>query len=576
MQIAKRLFAYAKPHSTLIFLGWLATILYGMSNAALVYMIKLIFDDVLIHNARFREVATAIIVLYTVKGIGAYFSTTLLSEAGQKSVFDLRRAVYAHILDQSFDFFAKRTTGSLMSHLTTDIERVQTAIGDIAGDLLKEGLTVIGLILVLVYHDWRLALIALVLMPAAFGPLFKMGRRLRSSNESSMRRWKDISNILQETFSGFRVVKAFGMENFEKARFEKALERLQSVTLRMTRTTAFLPPLMEAVGGVSVVVVLWYGTWAISKGQMTPGSFTSFLAGLFALYTPIKRLSKVNAALQGAFAAAERSFALLDTRGEIKDAIDAKTLAPFVNEIEFNNVSFQYDGVSGPVLSGASLKARRGEVVAIVGMSGSGKTSLLNLLPRFYNVSGGSITVDGMDIRDVTLESLRGQIGLVKQETILFNDTVRANIAYGLSGIEGSVVESAARAAFAHDFILDLPRRYDTVIGERGSRLSGGQKQRIAIARAILKDPPILILDEATSALDTESESLVQQALFNLMKGRTTLVVAHRLATVRRADRILVLDKGEIKEEGSHDELLARNGIYARLHDLQFREDPRV
>jgi subfamily B ATP-binding cassette protein MsbA len=575
-QLAQRLLTYAKPHRALIVLGWLATILYGLSNAALVYQIKPIFDDVLIQTIGFREVGIAIVTLYLIKGIGAYFSTTLLSEAGQKAVFDLRRAIYSHILDQSFDFFARRTTGSLMSHLTTDVERIQTALGEIAGDLLKEGLTVIGLVILLFYLDWRLALIALVLMPLAFTPLIRMGRRLRSSNESSMRRWKDIANILQETFSGFRVVKAFGMEAFEKARFEKALERLQGVTLRMTRTTAFLPPLMEAVGGFSVVFVLGYGRWAISQGHMTPGSFSSFLAGLFALYTPIKRLSKVNAALQGAFAAGERAFALLDTHFEIKDSPTAKPLAAFKDVVEYRNVSFQYDKASGPVLSGASLKARRGEVVAIVGMSGSGKTSLLNLLPRFYNVTAGSITVDGVDIRDVTIESLRRQIGLVKQETILFNDTVRANIAYGVTGVEGTLVESAARAAFAHDFILDLPRRYDTVIGEKGSRLSGGQKQRIAIARAILKDPPILILDEATSALDTESESLVQQALFNLMKGRTTLVVAHRLATVRRADRILVLEKGEIREEGSHDELLARNGIYARLHDLQFRADPAV
>ena len=575
-QLARRLLTYAKPHRTLIFMGWLATLLYGLSNAGLVYMIKPIFDDVLIRTVRFGEVAIAIVTLYLVKGLGAYFSTTLLSEAGQKAVLDLRRAIYSHILDQSFAFFAKRTTGALMSHLTTDVERIQTALGEIAGDLLKEGLTVVGLVLLLFYHDWRLALIALVLMPLAFTPLIQLGRRLRSSNESSMRRWKDIANILQETFSGFRVVKAFGMEAFERARFERALERLQGVTLRMTRTTAFLPPLMVGVGGLSVVVVLWYGTWAISTGEMTPGSFSSFLAGLFALYTPVKRLSKVNAALQGALAAGERAFALLDTHGEINDSPTATALAPFKDVVEYRSVSFQYDKASAAVLSGASLKARKGEVVAIVGMSGSGKTSLLNLLPRFYNVTSGSITVDGVDIRDVTIESLRRQIALVKQETILFNDTVRANIAYGLSGVEGSAVESAARAAFAHDFILDLPRRYDTVIGERGSRLSGGQKQRIAIARAILKDPPILILDEATSALDTESESLVQQALFNLMKGRTTLVVAHRLATVRRADRILVLEKGEIREEGTHDELLARNGIYARLHDLQFRADPAV
>ena len=575
-ELASRLLTYARPHRGLIFGGWLATLVYGLSNAALVYQIKPIFDDVLIAKDRFGEVGIAIVTLYVLKGLGAYFSTTLLSEAGQKAVYDLRRAVYGHILDQSFDFFANRTTGGLMSHLTTDVERIQTALGEIAGDLLKEGLTVIGLVILLFYLDWRLAVIALVLMPLALTPLIRLGRRLRSSNESSMRRWKDIANILQETFTGFRVVKAFGMEAFEKARFEKALERLQGVTLRMTRTTAFLPPLMEAVGGVSIVFVLGYGQWAIKEGDMTPGSFSSFLAGLFALYTPIKRLSKVNAAVQGALAAGERAFALLDTRFEIKDSPDAKALAPFKDVVEYHNVSFQYDKTSGPVLARASLKARRGEIVAIVGMSGSGKTSLLNLLPRFYNVTGGSITVDGVDIRDVTIESLRRQIGLVKQETLLFNDTVRANIAYGVSGVEGSQVESAARAAFAHDFILDLPRRYDTMIGEKGSRLSGGQKQRIAIARAILKDPPILILDEATSALDTESESLVQQALFNLMKGRTTLVVAHRLATVRRADRILVLERGEIREEGTHDELLARNGIYARLHDLQFRADPAV
>jgi len=551
-------------------MGWLSTVLYGLSNAALVYMIKLIFDDVLIDNTRFREVAIAIVSLYALKGLGAYFSTTLLSEAGQKAVFDLRRAIYAHILDQSFDFFAKRTTGSLMSHLTNDVERIQTALGEIAGDLLKEGLTVAGLVLLLFYHDWRLALIALVLMPLAFTPLIRLGRRLRSSNESSMRRWKDIANILQETFSGFRVVKAFGMETFERARFEKALERLQGVTLRMTRTTAFLPPFMEAVGGVSVVVVLGYGTWAISKGHMTVGSFTSFLAGLFALYTPIKRLSKVNAALQGAFAAAERSFALLDTHREIKDAPGAKPLPPFQAEVEYKNVSFQYDKSSGPVLMGASLKARKGEVVAIVGMSGSGKTSLLNLLPRFYNVTGGSITVDGIDIRDVTIESLRRQIGLVKQETILFNDTVRANIAYGQPDASDQAIEAAARAANAHEFIVGLPDRYQTVLGERGTRLSGGQRQRIAIARALLRDAPILILDEATSALDTESERLVQEAIERLMGGRTVLVIAHRLATVRGADRIVVLDEGRVVESGPHAQLHAQGGLYRRLHDLQF------
>jgi subfamily B ATP-binding cassette protein MsbA len=557
-------------------MGWMATILYGVSNAALVYMIKPIFDDVLIRTVRFSEVAIAIVTLYVIKGLGAYFSTTLLTEAGQKAVLDLRRDVYAHILDQSFDFFSNRTTGSLMSLLTTDVERIQTALGEIAGDLLKEGLTVLGLVGLLFFHDWRLALIALVLMPLAFAPLIRFGRRLRSSNESSMRRWKDIANILQETFSGFRVVKAFGMEAFERARFEKALERLQGVTLRMNRTTAFLPPLMEAVGGLSVVVVLWYGTWAISKGHMTAGSFTSFLAGLFALYTPIKRLSKVNAALQGAFAAGERAFALLDTHREIKDSPTARPLAPFKDVIEYKSVSFQYDKSSGPVLSGASLTARKGEVIAIVGMSGSGKTSLLNLLPRFYNVTSGSITIDGVDIRDVTIESLRRQIGLVKQETILFNDTVRANIAYGLSGVEGSVVESAARAAFAHDFILDLPRRYDTVIGERGlapvRRPEAAHRDRARHPEGPA-DPhprrsdvrPRHRVREPGPAGAVQPDEGPDHPGRGAPPGHGA---AGRPDPGPRQGR----DPGG---RDAHDALLARNGIYARLHDLQFADRTR-
>lgn len=572
-----RLLAYARRHSGLLVLGWLATIVYGLSNAALVKMIQPIFDDVLIRRVGLGEVALTIVVLYAAKGLGAYFATTLFAQVGQLAVLDLRRDLYAHILSQSFGFLSKHTTGSLMSHISTDMERIQSAVGEVSSDLLKEGLSVLGLLALLFYYDWRLALLSLVVMPLAFMPLVQLGRRLRSSNESSLRRWKDISNIMQETISGFRVVKAFGMEAFERGRFERALERLQSVNLRMTRTTAFLPPLMESVGGLSVVVVLAYGSWAIGRNEMTPGSFTSFLAALFALYQPIKRLSRVNAAVQAALAAGDRVFALLDTRQEIQETRDARPLPALTEQLEFRDVSFRYDAVSPPVLTNVSFAARRGEVIAIVGMSGSGKTSLLNLVPRFYDAASGAILIDGIDIRTATLESLRRQIGLVKQETVLFNDTVRANIAYGLTGVEGERVEEAARAAFAHDFILDLPRRYDTVIGERGSRLSGGQKQRIAIARALLKDPPILILDEATSALDAESETLVQQALFNLMRGRTTLVVAHRLATVRRADRILVLDRGEIREQGTHDALLARGGVYARLHDLQFvSEDPAL
>jgi subfamily B ATP-binding cassette protein MsbA len=414
-------------------------------------------------------------------------------------------------------------------------------------------------------------------MPLAFHPLIRLGQRLRASNETSLRRWRDISEILQETISGFRVVKAFGMEGFEIGRFRRAAFRLFHVNMRITRTTAVLPPLMEAVGGFALVGALFYGSTSIRSGHLTTGAFVSFLTALFAMYTPVKRLSRVNATLQAALAAGSRIFHVLDTHQEVREAPEAISIPRLRQGVTYEGVGFRYADGGVTVLRNVSLSARFGEVVAIVGTSGAGKTTLVNLLPRFYDVSEGRICIDGMDIRSATLASLRAQIGLVTQETVLFNDTVRANIAYGLEDVDEARVESAARAAFAHDFILGLSRRYDTVIGERGSRLSGGQRQRIAIARALLKDPPILILDEATSALDAESERLVQGALANLMRGRTTLVIAHRLATVRNADRIIVLEGGEIRETGRHEELLRSGGLYCRLHELQFSpEDPAV
>ncbi|HUG52055.1 MAG TPA: ABC transporter transmembrane domain-containing protein [Vicinamibacteria bacterium] len=575
----RRLFGFTRPYRGLLIASWIATAGYAAASAGIVHMVEPIFDDVLFRAVRVMPVALTLLALYTLKGFCAYLSTTLVAAAGQRAVTDLRNRLYEHILSQSFAFLSRNSTGSLMSHITTDVEKIQSAVSEMAGDFLKEGLTVLGLVAILFIKDWRLALFSMVAMPLAFYPLVRLGRHVRAGSETSLRRWRDISEILQETISGFRVVKAFGMEDFETSRFRRAAARLFHVNMRITRATAVLPPLMEAVGGVAIVGALFYGSAAIRSGRLTAGAFTSFLAALFAMYTPIKRLSRLSATLQGALAASGRIFEVLDTHFEVRETPGARPLARLGRAIEYRDVGFRYaDGQGAAVLRCVSFEARAGEVVAIVGTSGAGKTTLMNLLPRFYDVTEGAITVDGVDIREVTLASLRGQIGLVTQETVLFNDTVRANIAYGLDDVDEARIESAARAAFAHDFILDLPRRYDTVIGERGSRLSGGQRQRIAIARALLKDPPILILDEATSALDSESERLVQQALSNLMKGRTTLVIAHRLATVRNADRILVLDGGEVRETGSHEELLRRpKGLYSRLHELQFRpEDPAL
>jgi len=573
-----RLFGYTRPYRGLLLVSWVATAGYAAAGAGLAHMVEPIFDKVLIDNVQVVQVSLTILALYVLKGLCSFLSTTMVAAAGQRAVTDLRNVLYAHVLGQSFAFLSRNSTGSLMSHITTDVEKIQHAVSEMAGDLLKEGLTVVALVVVLFAKDWRLAVLSLIAMPAALYPLILLGRRIRAGSETSLRRWRDISEILQETISGFRVVQAFGMEAFESARFRRAAWRLFTVNMRITRTSAMLPPLMEFVGGVALVGALFYGSSAIKSGRLTTGEFASFIAALFAMYTPVKRLSRVNASLQGALAAGSRIFEVLDTHLEIGEAPGARVLPRLQREVEYREVGFRYAQDDGVVLRRVSFVARSGEVVAIVGTSGAGKTTLMNLLPRFYDVTDGAILIDGVDIRQGTLRSLRDQIGLVTQETVLFNDTVGANIAYGLDDVDEARIESAARAAFAHDFILDLSRRYDTLIGERGSRLSGGQRQRIAIARAILKDPPILILDEATSALDAESERLVQEALSNLMKGRTTLVIAHRLATVRNADRIVVLDGGEVSETGTHEELLRRSGgLYSRLYELQFApEDPAV
>ncbi len=578
MSELRRLLAQARPYRGRFLLACAAMIGFAISSAGLAYLIKPIFDDVLIQQVNLEGVALAIIVLYVAKGLFSYFSTYLMSYVGQRTVMDLRNRLYRHMLRQSVDFFSAKSTGTLMSHITTDVERIQQSVSQAVGDLMMQGFAVLGYAALLFYYDWRLAALSLLGAPLVIYPLVRLGRRLRKTSDTGLQRWRDISNILQETISGSRIVKAFRMEEFETKRFAEASEGLFKTNMRITEVVSLLPPLMELVGGVAVAAAIWYGSAMISIGELTPGEFTSFVAALFLMYGPIKKLSRVNATFQQSLAAAERVFSVLDTHMEIEEVPGAVELPALQRKIEFVGVSFTYgDGVE-QVLRNIDLQIEAGQVIALVGTSGAGKTTLANLILRFFDPEEGAVFWDGVDIRQATLSSLRGQIGLVLQETILFNDTVRNNIAYGVESTSMGAIEEAAKAARALEFIEELPDGFDSIIGERGQKLSGGQRQRLSIARAILKNPPVLILDEATSSLDAESEALVQQAIENLMTDRTTVVIAHRLSTIRRADRIVVIEEGTVTEIGTHDELLRRaDSVYRRLYQLQFAGgDPAI
>ena len=571
MNELRRLLRQARPYRGRFVVACLAMIGFAISSAGLAYLIKPIFDDVLIQQVNLEQVALAIIVLYVAKGLFSYVSTYLMSYVGQRTVMDLRNGLYRHMLRQSVDFFSAKPTGTLMSHITTDVEKIQQSVSQAVGDLMMQGFAVVGYAALLFYYDWRLAALSLLGAPMVIYPLVRLGRRLRKTSDAGLLRWRDISNILQETISGSRIVKAFRMEEFESRRFAGASERLFKNNMRITEIVSLLPPLMELVGGVAVAAAIWYGSAMISLGQLTPGEFTSFVAALFLMYGPIKKLSRVNATFQQSLSAAERVFSVLDTHMEIEEVPGAVELPALQKKIEFTGVSFTYgDGVE-QVLRNIDLEIKAGQVIALVGTSGAGKTTLANLIPRFFDPEEGAILWDGVDIREATLSSLRGQIGLVLQETILFNDTVRNNIAYGVESTSMGAIKEAAQAARALEFIEELPDGFDGMVGERGQKLSGGQRQRLSIARAILKNPPLLILDEATSSLDAESEAMVQQAIENLMANRTTVVIAHRLSTVRRADRIVVIEDGTVRETGTHDELLRRaDSVYRRLYQLQF------
>ena len=570
-----RLSGYALPHRGRFSVAVGAMMVYAVASGGLVYLFKPIFDDLLLavipDRSRFVMVVTAIVGFSLAKGLGAYFSTYLMTDVGQRLVRDLRNELFGHILRQSAGFFSQQTTGGLMSRMMNDITRIQQVVSETLGDLLRESITVIVLAGLLVFIDSRLALVSIICAPLVVYPLIRLGRRVRRTTRRTQEEMEHLSHITVEAFSGHRIVKAFSAERFEHDRFNRASDRLYRITMKVTSTLSVLPPLMEWLGALAVAAVLWYGMSRIGTGDMTAGDFTTFVGALLMMYGPVKKLSRVNANIQQAIAASERVFEMLDTHSEVHDRPQATPILPLRKNIVFKEVAFAYaDSPSDVVLQDLSFEVQAGQVVAIVGLSGAGKTTLVNLVPRFYDVSGGEILGDGIDIRDVTLSSLRAQIGIVTQDTVLFDDTIANNIAYALPNSERSRVEAAAQAAHAHEFIVRLSSGYDTMIGERGQRLSGGQRQRIAIARALLKDSPILILDEATSSLDAESELLVQDALAKLLLNRTSFIIAHRLSTVRRADAIIVLDEGRVCEIGQHDELLANpNSQYARLYAMQ-------
>ncbi|MEJ7609188.1 MAG: ABC transporter transmembrane domain-containing protein [Bryobacteraceae bacterium] len=601
-----RLLYFVRPYWPALLLSVLLMALAGAAHAMLAVLIGPIFDRVLdpsspdapvelfklpftaepfylqqlvpgwIHNI-WTVVAFSILGVFLIKGCCDYFGNYLINWVGVNAITDIRQTVYEKLLSQDARFFEAQSSGRLMSAVMTDIDKIQVATSSMLADGLRQSFSAIALLFVVLQRDWRLGLVSLTVLPFVLIPTLRLGRRIRRTTRRAQDNAAELNEILQETITGQHVVKSFGTEKHEAGRFAAAAQRLRKSNLRYVAQQAIASPLIEFFGAMTIVGLLYYARTQIKAGQMTTGEFTSFVIALILLYEPVKRLTGIHNIFQQAMGASQKVFEYLDQEVEVRSKKNALILKPFTKSVAFQNVSFRYPTVEKTnALSNINLDVNAGEVVALVGPSGAGKTTLANLVPRFYDTTDGSIRIDGIDIREVKLESLRSQIGIVAQDTFLFNTSVTENIRYGKSEASFEEVQSAARNAMAEEFISRLPHGYDTIIGERGAKLSGGQRQRIAIARALLKNAPILILDEATSHLDSESEVAVQRGLSNLMQGRTVIVIAHRLSTIRRADKIVVLDHGRISEIGSHEDLINHGGIYQRLHDLQFLEPEPV
>lgn len=576
MESYRRLLGFLMPYKGRLLVAVGCMIVLAACTAAMAWMLKPVLDEALAgkNTHLIYLIPLLVIGLYLLKGIAYFGQAYLMGYIGQHVIFDLRNLLYEHLTAQSLAFFAHRKTGELLARLSYDVSLVQSAVSTAVTALMRDAISIVFLLGVVFVQDWLLALIAMLVFPAVIYPIARFGRKMRHATLDGQASMGELTSLLEETVNGIRVVKAFGMEDYERSRFRRFTGDFLVHQLRIFRVNAMSFPIMELLAGFGIAGVLFYGGMRVASGQTTAGTLVSFLAAAIMLYEPVKRLSRANNDIQQGLAASERVFEILDEPFDVQDIPDALTAKPFAQAVSFNHVGLQYAGTDRAVLDDVSFTVAAGEVVALVGRSGAGKTSLVNLVPRFMDVSAGQVRIDGVDVRKLTQQSLRNQIALVTQDIILFNDTILNNIAYGHDKIDHARVEAIARAANAHEFITKLPQGYDTMVGERGVILSGGQRQRLSLARALLKDAPILILDEATSALDSESERLVQQAIERLMQGRTVMVIAHRLSTIRNADRIVVLEEGHIAQMGCHGELLVAGGPYAELYHMQFEAHP--